>query len=348
MVITRYDLSRVELADLLEGEPLYRVDQVWEGLHAQHREPADLTNVPKPLRAAIEELLPPALTLLKEVVTDAETTIKQLWQLTDGRLIESVLMHYRDRSTVCVSSQAGCAMDCSFCATGQVGFDRHLTVGEIVEQVVRAVQRSEGRRVSNVVFMGMGEPLANLDHVWPAVERIHDDLGIGARKITISTVGVVPGIERLAKEKLPVGLAVSLHSANDRTRNRIAPINRTYPLRKLAEALHSYRRVKNRRLSFEWAMMAGVNDSENAARELAAFARPLNAHVNLIPLNPTPGYSTPGTDANSILWFRDVLDSFGVNATIRSNRGTDIDAACGQLRAEQQLVVRGKSRPAKT
>ncbi len=348
MVITRYDLSRVELADLLEGEPLYRVDQVWEGLHAQHREPADLTNVPKPLRAAIEELLPPALTLLKEVVTDAETTIKQLWQLTDGRLIESVLMHYRDRSTVCVSSQAGCAMDCSFCATGQVGFDRHLTVGEIVEQVVRAVQRSEGRRVSNVVFMGMGEPLANLDHVWPAIERIHDDLGIGARKITISTVGVVPGIERLAKEKLPVGLAVSLHSANDRTRNRIAPINRTYPLRKLAEALHSYRRVKNRRLSFEWAMMAGVNDSENAARELAAFARPLNAHVNLIPLNPTPGYSTPGTDANSILWFRDVLDSFGVNATIRSNRGTDIDAACGQLRAEQQLVVRGKSRPAKT
>ena len=348
MVITRYDLSRVELADLLEGEPLYRVDQVWEGLHAQHREPADLTNVPKPLRAAIEELLPPALTLLKEVVADAETTIKQLWQLTDGRLIESVLMHYRDRSTVCVSSQAGCAMDCSFCATGQVGFDRHLTVGEIVEQVVRAVQRSEGRRVSNVVFMGMGEPLANLDHVWPAIERIHDDLGIGARKITISTVGVVPGIERLAKEKLPVGLAVSLHSANDRTRNRIAPINRTYPLRKLAEALHSYRRVKNRRLSFEWAMMAGVNDSENAARELAAFARPLNAHVNLIPLNPTPGYSTPGTDANSILWFRDVLDSFGVNATIRSNRGTDIDAACGQLRAEQQLVVRGKSRPAKT
>jgi 23S rRNA (adenine2503-C2)-methyltransferase len=348
VVITRYDLSRVELADLLEGEPLYRVDQVWEGLHAQHREPADLTNVPKPLRAAIEELLPPALTLLKEVVTDAETTIKQLWQLTDGRLIESVLMHYRDRSTVCVSSQAGCAMDCSFCATGQVGFDRHLTVGEIVEQVVRAVQRSEGRRVSNVVFMGMGEPLANLDHVWPAIERIHDDLGIGARKITISTVGVVPGIERLAKEKLPVGLAVSLHSANDRTRNRIAPINRTYPLRKLAEALHSYRRVKNRRLSFEWAMMAGVNDSENAARELAAFARPLNAHVNLIPLNPTPGYSTPGTDANSILWFRDVLDSFGVNATIRSNRGTDIDAACGQLRAEQQLVVRGKSRPAKT
>ena len=342
MVTTRYDLSRSELAELLEGEPRYRVDQVWDGLHTQHREPAELTNVPKALRRAIEELLPPGLTPIKEVTTDHNKTIKQLWQLVDGHLIESVLMHYRDRSTVCVSSQAGCAMACSFCATGQVGFDRHLTTGEIVEQVVRAAQRSGERRVSNVVFMGMGEPLANFDNVWPAIERIHDDLGIGARKITVSTVGVVPGIERLSRQKLPVSLAVSLHSANDRVRNRIAPINRTYPLRKLAEALHSYRRAKNRRLSFEWAMMAGVNDSETAARELAAFVRPLNAHVNLIPLNPTPGFSTPGTDLEVIHWFRDLLESFGVNATIRSNRGTDIDAACGQLRAEQQVMLRGK------
>ena len=342
MVTTRYDLSRSELAELLEGEPRYRVDQVWDGLHTQHREPAELTNVPKALRSAIEELLPPGLTPIKEVATDRNKTIKQLWQLVDGHLIESVLMHYRDRSTVCVSSQAGCAMACSFCATGQVGFDRHLTTGEIVEQVVRATQRSGERRVSNVVFMGMGEPLANFDNVWPAIERIHDDLGIGARKITVSTVGVVPGIERLSRQKLPVSLAVSLHSANDRVRNRIAPINRTYPLRKLAEALHSYRRAKNRRLSFEWAMMAGVNDSETAARELAAFVRPLNAHVNLIPLNPTPGFSTPGTDLELIHWFRDLLESFGVNATIRSNRGTDIDAACGQLRAEQQVMLRGK------
>ena len=342
MVTTRYDLSRSELAELLEGEPRYRVDQVWDGLHTQHREPAELTNVPKALRSAIEELLPPGLTPIKEVATDRNKTIKQLWQLVDGHLIESVLMHYRDRSTVCVSSQAGCAMACSFCATGQVGFDRHLTTGEIVEQVVRATQRSGERRVSNVVFMGMGEPLANFDNVWPAIERIHDDLGIGARKITVSTVGVVPGIERLSRQELPVSLAVSLHSANDRVRNRIAPINRTYPLRKLAEALHSYRRAKNRRLSFEWAMMAGVNDSETAARELAAFVRPLNAHVNLIPLNPTPGFSTPGTDLELIHWFRDLLESFGVNATIRSNRGTDIDAACGQLRAEQQVMLRGK------
>lgn len=344
-MISRYDISRSELAELLEGEPDYRIEQVWEGLHGQHREPADLTNIPKALRSAIEELLPAALTPVRQVTSDNERTIKQLWQLGDGHLVESVLMHYRDRSTVCISSQAGCAMACSFCATGQIGFDRHLTNGEIVEQVVRAAQSSKEKRVSNVVFMGMGEPLANFDNVWSAVERIHDDLGIGARKITISTVGVVPGIERLTEKDLPVSLAVSLHSANDKTRSQLAPINRTYPLRKLSEALQSYRRSKNRRISLEWAMMAGVNDTETAGRELAEFARPLNAHVNLIPLNPTPGYENPGTDAESISWFQQILDSFGVNATIRSNRGTDIDAACGQLRAEHRVKLSKRRNP---
>lgn len=339
VVITRYDLSRSELAELLEGEPNYRVDQVWDGIHSQHRDPADLTNVPKELRSAIETLLPAALTPLREVSSDNGGTVKQLWQLNDGHLLESVLMHYRDRSTVCVSSQAGCAMACSFCATGQIGFDRHLTTGEIVEQVIRAAQHSGDKRVSNVVFMGMGEPLANFDNVWSAVERINGDIGIGARKITISTVGVVPGIERLTQQSLPVSLAVSLHAANDKTRNHLAPINRTYPLRKLAEALQNYRRAKNRRISLEWAMMSEINDTDDAARELGAFARPLNAHVNLIPLNPTPGYSNSASRPDSIVRFRDLLESFGVNATIRSNRGTEIDAACGQLRAEQTVTV---------
>ena len=338
-MITRYDLSRSELVDLLEGEPKYRVDQVWEGLHSQHRDPADLTNIPKTLRSAIESLLPAALTPLREVNADNGSTIKSLWQLSDGHLIESVLMHYRERSTVCVSSQAGCAMACSFCATGQVGFDRHLTTGEIVEQVIRASQQSPDKRVSNVVFMGMGEPLANFDNVWSAIERINADLGIGARKITVSTVGIIPGIERLAQQKLPVSLAVSLHAANDRMRNHLAPINRTYPLRKLAESLQKYKRVRNRRISFEWAMMSEINDTNEAAHELAAFARPLNAHVNLIPLNPTPGYSTSPSGPEAIAHFRDLLDSLGVNATIRSNRGTDIDAACGQLRAEQAVTL---------
>jgi 23S rRNA (adenine2503-C2)-methyltransferase len=337
--MTRYDISRSELAELLEGEPNYRIDQVWHGLHSQHREPAELTNIPKALRSAIEELLPAALTPVRQVSSDNGKTLKQLWQLGDGYLLESVLMHYRDRSTVCVSSQAGCAMACSFCATGQIGFDRHLTSGEIVEQVVRASQNAKDKRVSNVVFMGMGEPLANFENVWSAVERIHGDLGIGARKITISTVGVIPGIERLTEQDLPVSLAVSLHSANNSIRNQLAPVNRTYPLRKLSEALQSYKRSKNRRISLEWAMMAGVNDTETAGRELAEFARPLNAHVNLIPLNPTPGYDNPGTDHESIAWFQEILESFGVNATVRANRGTDIDAACGQLRAEHRVKI---------
>lgn len=341
-VTTLYDLDRAALAELLDGEPRYRVDQVWEGLYAQHREPADLTNVSKALRSTLAELLPPGLTPVRETVSDRGETVKQLWSLGDGRLVESVLMHYRDRTTVCVSSQAGCAMGCTFCATGQVGFDRHLTVGEIVEQVIRAARAAGDRRVDNVVFMGMGEPLANFDPMWEAVQRINRDIGIGARHITVSTVGLIPGIDRLAAADLPVNLAVSLHAANDRSRNRLVPIGRQYPLRDLAAALQRYLTAKGRRISFEWAMIDGVNDSDRDADELAAYARPLRAHVNLIPLNATPGYRYRGTPHQRIEDFRDELAALGVNATIRNTRGSDIDAACGQLRADQQVAVRRK------
>jgi len=224
-------------------------------------------------------------------------------------------------------------MACGFCATGQAGFDRHLTVGEIVEQVARAIQRARPTRVSNVVLMGMGEPMANYDRVWPAIERLHDDMGISARHLTISTVGVVPGIRRLATEALPVNLAVSLHAANDTLRDELVPINRRYPLDQLMAACRDYLDAKGRRLSFEWALIAGVNDRGTDAQELAELARPLGAHVNLIPLNPTPGYATPGTPREGVRRFRDALVALGVNATVRQNRGTDIDAACGQLRA---------------
>ncbi|MBV29320.1 MAG: 23S rRNA (adenine(2503)-C(2))-methyltransferase RlmN [Actinobacteria bacterium] len=337
---TRYELSRKELTELLDGEPKYRVDQVWDGLYSQCKEPQEITNVPKQLRVAFSELLPAALTLVRETEADNGATVKQLWSLPDGLLVESVLMHYRHRSTVCVSSQAGCAMGCSFCATGQVGFDRNLTTGEIVEQVIRSSQRAGDKRIDNIVFMGMGEPLANFESVWNAVTRINSDMGIGARHITMSTVGVVPGIKRLANEDLPINLAVSLHSANDQTRNKIAPINKTYPLRELADALQFYMRQKTRRISFEWAMIEGINDSDTDAKQLASYSLPLRAHVNLIPLNSTPGYQTKGTDPKRILEFRDLLDSLGVNATVRNTRGSDIDAACGQLRAEQQVVLK--------
>jgi 23S rRNA (adenine2503-C2)-methyltransferase len=336
---SRYDVTKDELTALLDGEPGYRTRQVWEGLYARGTDLADLTDLPRSLRFQLAEALPPALSPVAESVSDDGMTVKWLWGLAGGSRVETVLMHYRDRTTVCVSSQAGCAMDCSFCATGQAGFERHLTVGEIVEQVIRARQVSTPRRVSNVVFMGMGEPLANYDATWAAVERLHGDVGISARHLTISTVGLVPGIRRLATEDLPVNLAVSLHLADDERRNELVPINRRYPLAVLADACHEYLDAKRRRLSFEWALIDGVNDTDLDARQLADFVRPLRAHVNLIPLNPTPGYATRGTPPERVVGFRDRLQAMGINATVRQNRGTEIDAACGQLRASHSTPV---------
>ena len=337
--ITRYDLTRDELGALLDGEARYRVDQLWTGLYTQLKNPEDISNLPKALRSTIDELLQPALSLIRESVSDDGDTVKFLWQLHDFHLIETVLMHYEDRTTVCVSSQAGCAMGCGFCATGQAGFDRHLTIGEIVEQVIRAAQKSAPRRVANVVFMGMGEPLANVGAVVGALHRMHDDIGIGARHLTVSTVGVIPGIREFTNLGGQYGLAVSLHAANDTKRDSLVPINRRYPLAELARACHEHIIATGRRLSFEWAMIDGVNDTADDVAELATYANSLRAHVNLIPLNPTPGWPTVGSPPERVVWFRDELATRGVNATIRRNRGTDIDAACGQLRAEQLIAA---------
>ena len=328
-----YELDRDALAGLLADQPPYRAAQVWRGLHQGLRRPAEMTDVPPALRTRLEDALPPALREVTRSVADGGDTVKWLWALHDGARVETVLMHYRDRSTVCVSSQAGCAMGCTFCATGQGGFTRHLAAGEIVEQVVAAAReaRSTDRRLSNVVFMGMGEPLANYDRLWAAVTRLHGELGLSARHLTVSTVGVVPGIRRLAGEDLPVNLAVSLHAANDELRDRLVPLNRRYPLGALLAACRHYLAAKGRRLSFEWALIDGVNDRDADADELAGLARPLGAHVNLIPLNPTPGYPVLGSPPARVRAFRDLLTASGVNATVRRNRGTDIDAACGQL-----------------
>lgn len=335
--LTRYDVTRSGLAERLVDHPSYRVDQVWAGLYEQLASPTELTNLPKALRAQLDEELPLALEPVTEQTTDGGETVKWLWALGDGTQVETVLMHYQQRSTVCVSSQAGCAMGCGFCATGQAGFDRHLSTGEIVEQVVRAGRRArdDGRRLSNVVFMGMGEPLANYDPTWGAVERLHADVGLSARHLTVSTVGIVPGIRRLASEALPVNLAVSLHAAHDDLRNELVPINRRYPLSTLMDACAGYLLAKGRRLSFEWALIDGVNDRNEDADRLAERSRslPLPAHVNLIPLNPTPGYAVRGSPPARVRAFRDRLRAAGVNATVRRTRGTEIDAACGQLRA---------------
>ncbi len=329
---SRYELSRAGLAELLGDQPSYRVDQVWRGLYERCCELSELTDVPRPLRARLssEPALHRALSPVSTSSSDAGATVKWLWELADGVRVETVLMHYPGRSTVCVSTQAGCAMACGFCATGQAGFTRNLRTGEIVEQVALAAReaRAAGRRLSNVVFMGMGEPLANYEPVWSAVERLHGELGLSARHLTLSTVGLVPGIDRLAGERLPVNLAVSLHAANDALRSCLVPINRRYPIGALMEACGRYRAERGRRLSFEWALIDAVNDRPSDAAELAGLAGPLGAHVNLIPLN-------------------DQLNHLGVNATIRQNRGTAIDAACGQLaaRAGSQPVALASRTP---
>ncbi len=354
----RFDLTLEDLSHVLGDEPAYRTRQVWKNLY-QGREPEEMTDLPQALRSRLtEDLAPGLLPSETSVNLDGDTT-KWLWTLADGAKVETVLMAYPSgRVTVCVSTQAGCAMACSFCATGQAGFQRHLTAGEIVEQVVRAARHIRGgagaptagggrgpkdpgaRRVSNVVFMGMGEPLANYPATWAAVERLHGDVGLSARHLTVSTVGIVPGILKLAEERLPVNLAVSLHAANDELRDSMIPINRRYPLAAVVEACEAWVASRNRRLSFEWALIDGVNDRPSDAAELAAITRPLAAHVNLIPLNPTPGYLTRGTPPAGVRAFRDRLAAAGVNATIRRNRGTDIAAACGQLAAGGQPPLR--------
>lgn len=344
MITSLYQPTRDEIASILEGEPRYRLDQLWSGLYTQFQHPSDITTLPAALRTRISNELPESLIEVTRSTSKDGDTVKFLWNLLEGNHpIETVLMYYEDRATVCVSTQAGCAMACGFCATGQAGFNRHLTTGEIVEQVVRAAREAalHSRRVDNIVFMGMGEPLANEASMWAAIERIHGDIGISARHITVSTVGIVPGIKTLTSRPLPVNLAVSLHAARNSLRDELVPINQRYPLEMLMQTCRDYLYEKRRRVSFEWAMISTVNDTDRDAHELADLCLQLSpaAHVNLIPLNPTPGWPTIGSSPARVEAFQRLLRSLGVNATIRQNRGTEIDAACGQLAAGQPVTI---------
>jgi 23S rRNA (adenine2503-C2)-methyltransferase len=333
---TRYAATPTDLDATLArlGEPRYRARQLHDGLYRLRRPLDTLTNLPKALREQLDATLPLALTVATEQTADAGTTVKWLWRARDGAQIETVLMRYAERATVCVSSQAGCAMGCTFCATGQSGFERHLTAGEIVEQVLRA-QHASPQRVSNVVFMGMGEPLANTDAVLDACTRLHDDAGISARHLTVSTVGVVPGMERLTEFDLPVTLAVSLHAPDDALREQLVPLDRRYPLAAVLDAARAYAARKGRRVTFEYACIRGVNDLPAQADALAGRLTGFRggAHVNLIPLNGTAGYPGEPSDAGRVAAFAERLRTHGIEATVRRNRGTAIDAACGQLRA---------------
>ena len=350
---TLYDLSLAELESHVEGlgAPKYRARQVWEWAYRQFAASYDeMANVPVQLRTQLAATLPfPDLAVVREQAAVDGMTRKRLIRLHDGKLIEAVLMLYdprsdsRGRATVCVSSQAGCAMGCIFCATGQAGFDRNLKAGEIIAQIVGFAreQAAAGQRpLTNVVFMGMGEPMANYRAVWRAVETLHDPSGMNmaARHITISTVGLVPGIRKLAEESLQVGLAVSLHAPDEALRERLIPTAHRYPLTDILQACREYTTKTGRRVTFEYCLMDGVNDSPEEARALATALDGMLCHVNLIPVNPTPDDGIHRPSRGRTLAFQRELSASSVACTVRVEKGVEISAACGQLSARGEPI----------
>ena len=270
---------------------------------------------------------------------DGETH-KTLFHLPDGHPIETVRMNYERRRTLCISTQSGCAMGCVFCATGQMGYLRHLSSGEIVEQVLYFARQlvKEGRQITNIVIMGMGEPFHNYDATLAAIDRLNHPEGMrmGARRFTISTVGLIPAIERFAKEKRQINLAISLHAADDELRSSMLPINKRYPIADLISAVKTYTELTHRRVTFEWALIQGVNDTPEQARKLAVLLRGMLAHVNVIPLNPTDGFEGSATTPEQAKNFQSILEEKGISCSIRIRRGIDIQAGCGQLAHKSQ------------
>ncbi len=334
-----YGLSRDQLDDLLStwGEPKFRSQQVWEWLYRRRVSSfAAMTNLPKSLRERLQNEMTLGMLKLATKQISRDGTVKHLYRLDDGQLVEAVLMEYDDqRRTACISTQAGCAMGCIFCATGQMGFARHLTAAEIFEQAMLFAHDLEagGERLSNVVLMGMGEPFHNYNESLTAVHRLMDDLGIGARRITVSTVGLVPQIRRFADEGLQVRLAISLHAATDEERAALLPVNRRWPLAELMDACWYYVEKSGRRVTFEWALIAEETDTLEQAHALGRLLEGLVCHVNAIPLNPTPEYAGMPSSVDAADAFARVLASYGVSMTVRVRRGIDIVAGCGQLKA---------------
>lgn len=374
--LSLYDLTFEQLgAQLTElGEPAFRAKQIWQWMYQRLAGSIDeMTDLPKALRSKLSERFAlRRITVVTEARSSDGWTRKWLLRFPDGSEIETVLMEYDGvRRTACISSQAGCAMNCSFCATGQMGFLRNLRAGEIIEQVmwvarhlrfpisdsrslkVRASNpksqtahlKPESDRLSNLVLMGMGEPFANYQNVMEAVHRVMmpeagGGFGLGARKITISTVGLVPGIRKFTAEDSQVNLAVSLHAATDDLRNQLVPINQRYSLHDLTKAVRDYLKQTNRRVSYEWALIDNVNDTPEQAEALVEVVHQTNptranlVHVNMIPLNPTGGYRGRASAHERRQQFREILDRAGIPNTMRVRRGIDIAAGCGQLKAE--------------
>jgi 23S rRNA (adenine2503-C2)-methyltransferase len=320
------------------GHPSFRARQLAAWLYRRCAATFDeMTDLSRGLRSELATRCRSASARPVEEHESADGTRKVLLAFDDNSGVETVLLPYADRTAVCVSTQIGCAIGCPFCATGLSGFHRHLTAGEIVEQV-RWAQRTTGRQVSHVVFMGMGEPLLNYAQTLKAAKLLTQEMGFGMRRLTISTVGIAPAIRRLAGERLQLTLAVSVHAPDDALRSQLVPVGGRYPLGELLEACGEYVSETGRRLTFEYVLLRGINDSPQQARALGRLARPLRAAVNLIPYNPVdaaPRFSRPG--AAAVDAFRRALEDVGVAVTQRAERGTDIGGACGQLRRRQAL-----------
>jgi len=336
-----FDLSQEELRAWFSehGEASYRSQQLWHQLYrALASDPLTLSDLPRALRQQLQQAF--AFSSLEPIASrhssDGKTT-KTLYRLGDGQAVEVVLMRYDRRHTLCISTQAGCAMGCSFCATGQMGFGRNLSSGEIVEQVLSGARwlRTEGMQLTNIVVMGMGEPFHNYEATMQAIDRLNDGTGFafGARRMTVSTVGIVPMIERFTQEARQVNLAISLHAATNALRDELLPVNRRYPLEALLPACREYVAHTHRRISFEWALIANVNDGPEQAQALTHLLAGLTCHVNLIPLNPTQGYAGAATSAAAARAFAEILDQARIPATLRQRRGIEIQAGCGQLAA---------------
>ncbi len=349
-----FEKNKEDLKDFIvnKGEKPYRADQIWRSMYVDlYDNFNDISTIPDNLKNCLKsELDYSPLKLVVKKKSKDKSTDKFLWKLHDNKLIETVLMRYdedghrRKRRTVCISSQVGCALDCKFCATGQQGFTRQLTVGEIVSQVVEVKKELlkenpntiKDQNNLNIVFMGMGEPLANYARVIEAIKILNDQKGlnIGARNITVSTVGLLPKMIELSKEKIQVNLAVSIHAPDNETRSQTVPINNKYPIEDLMETCKKYIETTNRKIFFEYVLLNGQNDSVEHANKLGKLLKPLLCHLNLIPVNPTKNSDYGRSNSEKINKFRKIISDYGVPSTIRMEKGIDINAGCGQLKSE--------------
>ena len=334
-----YDLERTELEEMLRqwGEKPFRAQQIWQGLyHNLWIHPEEFTNLPQSTRASLSNninfnILEP----VKKIFSEDHQTEKTLFRLNDDQFIETVLMRYRERNTLCISTQVGCAMGCIFCATGQMGLRRNLNAGEIIAQVMFFASElsRKNEKLTNIVVMGMGEPFHNFDETFYAIDRLNDHEGFnfGERRFTVSTVGLVPMILKFAKEKRQINLAISLHAADNDLRTKLVPINKKYPIEEILSACKEYVNQTRRRVTFEWALINSINDTPQQANLLVYKLKGLLCHVNLIPLNPSRFYNERGSSQERAKVFKNILARSGIHCSIRLRRGIDIQAGCGQL-----------------